>query len=134
MPVKSSIPLSWRLNRARYRMLATQCINCREIYFPPRSICPECRRKGQTEEIVLSGDGEIYSYTIIYIAPEGFDEHVPYILGIIKLKEGPLITGQIISPANAVSIGKKVKMVFRKISEDGDSGIINYGFKFDVIN
>ena len=134
MPVKSSIPLSWRLNRARYRMLATRCINCQELYFPPRSICPTCRRKGHTEETILSGEGEIYTYTIIYTAPEGFEEHTPYILGIIRLKEGPLTTGQIVSPASKVEIGKKVKMVFRKISEDGEAGIINYGFKFEVVD
>lgn len=29
-----------------------------------------------------------------------------------------------------IDIGKKVRMVFRKISEDGDAGIINYGYKF----
>ena len=134
MPVKSSIPLSWRLNRARYRMLATRCGNCETLYFPPRSICPKCRRKSRIEEKILSGEGEIYSYTIIYIAPEGFEDHTPYVLGIIKLKEGPLATGQIVSPADEVSIGKKVKMVFRKISEDGDAGVINYGFKFEVID
>jgi uncharacterized OB-fold protein len=132
MPVKSSVPLSWRLNRARYRMIATRCNSCQELFFPPRSICPKCRRKGKTDEVQLSGEGEIYSYTIIYTAPEGFEEHTPYILGIIKLKEGALATGQIVSPSNEVAIGKKVKMVFRKISEDGDAGIINYGFKFEV--
>lgn len=133
MPHKSSIPLSWRLNRARYRLIGSRCLNCNDIIFPPRSICPKCRRKGKTEDIQLSGEGEIYSYTIIYIAPGGFEDQTPYALGIIKLKEGVLATGQIVAPFEDIAIGKKVRMVFRKLSEDGDSGIINYGFKFALV-
>ncbi len=129
---KSSIPISWRQNRSRYRLIATKCLNCNTIYFPPRSMCPDCRRKSKIEEMPLSGEGEVYTYTIIYTAPVGFEEHVPYMIAIIKAKEGVLLTGQIVSSFDKITIGSKVEMVFRKISEDGDAGIINYGFKFTL--
>lgn len=127
---KSSIPISWRQNRSRYRLIGTKCLTCKTLYFPPRSMCPDCRRKSKIEEVPLSGEGEIFTYTIIYTAPVGFEEQLPYAIAIIKTKEGVLLTGQIVPPFDKLSIGKKVEMVFRKISEDGDSGIINYGFKF----
>ena len=130
MPYKSSIPLSWRLKRALYRLVGTECRTCSTVYFPPRSVCPKCRRKGDIAEKQLSGNGEIYSYTIIHTAPAGFEHATPYAIAIVKTDENVLVTGQVVAPFNDIGIGKRVEMVFRKISEDGNSGIINYGFKF----
>jgi len=132
MPNKSSIPLSWRLNKSIYRLVGNKCKRCGTFFFPSRDICPKCRRKGDIEEVVFSGEGEIYSYTMINVAPKGFEQQTPYLIGIIKLKEGPLITGQIVRPNNNIEIGKKVYTVFRKLTEDSKSGIIKYGFKFKI--
>ena len=55
----------------------------------------------------------------------------PYVLALIKLDEGPTITGQIVDADHeALEIGKRVRNVFRKVREDGKSGIIQYGYKF----
>ena len=56
----------------------------------------------------------------------------PYILAIIKLLEGPHITSQIIDSQN-VNIGDSVESVFRKLSVDGNDGVIKYGYKFKLI-
>lgn len=79
--------------------------------------------------ITLSGEGEIVTYTKVHVAPEGFQKNVPYHLGIIKLKEGPHLLAEI---KGSVAIGKKVKMIFRKLSEEG--GLKQYGYKFEVVN
>ena len=58
---------------------------------------------------------------------------VPYVLALIKLVEGPVITAQIVDCApEDVDIGTKVHTVFRKIRQDGESGIIEYGYKFVI--
>ena len=45
--------------------------------------------------------------------------------------EGPVLTGQIVDAENdSIEMGKRVRSVFRKICEDGKSGIIQYGYKF----
>ncbi|HDJ27195.1 MAG TPA: transcriptional regulator, partial [Aciduliprofundum sp.] len=55
----------------------------------------------------------------------------PYILAIIELEEGPRVTGQIVdAEPNEVYIGMPVRMVFRRIRQEGASGIIHYGYKF----
>ena len=46
-------------------------------------------------QTVLSGYGEVYSYTVVTDAPEGFDEFAPYVLAIVKLDEGPMLTAQL---------------------------------------
>jgi len=131
---KSSVPLLWRLRKSRYNLIGTKCLNCGNVYFPPKTFCPNCRRNSKIEEFVFSGNGEIVSYTIIKVPPEGFERQVPYVVGIIKLDEGVNVSGQIIGDLNKIEIGKRVKAVFRKMFEDGPDGLIHYGLKFELID
>jgi len=95
----------------------------------------ENRLSRSEEVLVFSGKGEVYSYTIVQVAPENFEFLVPYALALIKLDEGNLITATLTDvDVNEVYIGMKVEMVTRKLSEDGDSGLITYGYKFRPIN
>ena len=129
----SSVPLFWRLRESKYRMMGTKCETCSTTFFPPRHLCPKCRSHGKIEKFCFSGCGEIISYTIIRSAPSGFENQTPYAVGIIKLKEGPNITGQIVGEIENVDIGKNVCSVFRKMYEDGEEGLNHYGFKFKIV-
>jgi len=129
---RSSVPLLWRLKESKYRIMGTKCTTCGQPYFPPRHLCPKCRRDGKIEQFQFSGNGEIVSYTTIRTAPSGFEKLAPYVVAIVKLDEGPRIAGQIVGDMDKVSIGGKVSPVFRRMYEDGDSGLIHYGFKFQV--
>ncbi|EQB69268.1 MAG: Zn-ribbon domain-containing OB-fold protein [Candidatus Thermoplasmatota archaeon] len=123
----------WRESPNRYRLLGKKCGNCGRIYFPSRDICPVCHRDsiGKMVDHELSGDGEIFSFTIVHEAPPAFSRQKPYVLALIKLDEGPMVTGQLVDVGNAeIKEGKRVRKVFRKIAEDGKSGIIYYGYKF----
>lgn len=136
----------WREQKNRYNLLATKCGNCGKIFFPPEEICSDCHRKsiGKMVGIRLCGDGKIISYTIIHEGPDAFKDQIPYVLAIIELEEGPRVTGQIVDipiegsklsgdqGGQPLEIGSRVTSVFRKISEDGKSGIIHYGYKFKL--
>ena len=77
------------------------------------------------------GKARIVPYTIVHEVPTPFTRQKPYILAIIKLDEGPSLTGQVVdSDPEEVDMGKRVHSVFRKVAEDGKSGIIQYGYKF----
>ena len=79
----------------------------------------------------FSGKGEVYSYSTVYDAPEGYEGQAPYTVALVKLEEGPLITAQLADVENGhVSIGQAVEMVTRKLRSDGDKGMIVYGYKF----
>lgn len=79
----------------------------------------------------LSGRGEVYSYTVMYNVPQGFEEQKPYVVALVKLAEGPLVTAQLTDvDQSAVMIGMAVEMVTRKLREDGPEGQIIYGYKF----
>lgn len=130
---KSSVPLYWRLQEAKYRLVGSRCKNCGSLYYPPKTLCPQCRSRGEIEDYEFSGKGKILSHTTIRTAPEGFEKEVPYPVAIIQLKEGPKVAGQVVDSRERVESGKKVKAVFRKVYEDGPSGVIHYGLKWKLV-
>lgn len=81
----------------------------------------------------MSGEGEVYSFTVVHDGLEQFKMQVPYVMALIKMKDGPLVTGQIVdcSPGE-VKIGTKVKATLRKVRSEGKEGIIQYGYKFTI--
>lgn len=131
--VQGSVPLNWRLQKPKYALIGTQCTACGQKFLPPRSFCPECRRKGKIESFRFSGKGTIETFTIIRVAPEGFEEHAPYAVAIIKTAEGPRISGQVVGEFSLLDFGKRVETVFRKMSEDGPEGLISYAAKWRVV-
>ena len=123
----------WREGNHRYRMIGLQCGNCGKKYFPPRDICPTCHRESisKMKEIPINGKGEVVTFTVVHDTPPSFSRQRPYVLAIIKLDDGPTLTAQIVDlPPTDVHIGMRVRSAFRKVSEDGKSGIIHYGYKF----
>jgi uncharacterized OB-fold protein len=88
-------------------------------------------RSGEAKPaFTFGGKGTVYSYTTILDAPEGFESQAPYVVALIKLDEGPLVTAQLTDLEGPPEIGMKVEMVTRKLRTDGDAGIIIYGYKF----
>ena len=125
---------AWRHIPQRYNLIGSKCVQCGKVFFPSRIICPECRRKGQLEDdIKLSGNGKIHTYSVINTPTDEFKEIAPYVVAIVELEEGAKVTTQIVDcdPAE-VQIGDEVEMVFRRIREQGDDGVISYGFKFKL--
>lgn len=128
-----SVPRYWREIPERTRFEGARCTACGNILFPPRMKCPKCGSEA-LEKYKLPQKGKLMTYTIVRSPPKGFEKMTPYVLGMVKLDDGTIVTVQItdVQP-NQVSIGMQVEGVFRKISEDGESGIIEYALKFRPI-
>lgn len=84
----------------------------------------------QTEQFAFSGYGEVVSYTTVQEPPEGFEEQAPYVLALVRLDEGPMITAQITDYDGELATGDRVEMVTRKLTTEGKRGMIVYGYKF----
>ncbi len=85
------------------------------------------------ETVQMCGLGKVVSFTVVHDGAKHLTMQTPYIMAIIELKEGKnaRLTAQIVDcEAEEISIGSSVEMVFRKIQEDGKSGVIHYGYKF----
>lgn len=125
-----SIPKHWRLNNQRYALVGETCHSCGSKLFPPRDVCPECSKPAY-EPFQFSGKGQVYSYSTIYQAPMGYEAFVPYTVALVELEEGPLVTAQLTDvDHDEVEIGMRVEMVTRKLREEGEDGLIVYGYKF----
>lgn len=124
------LPRHWRLKQARYRLEGAQCEDCDHIFFPARSLCPECRSES-VSPYQFSGHGKVYSYSTVYQAPADYEEYVPYTVALVQLNEGPLVTAQLtdVDPED-VAMEMPVEMVTRTLRRYGEEGLIVYGYKF----
>jgi len=120
----------WRTTRQRLNLVGEVCPRCGAKLFPPRDVCPKCN--GPTSiPYRFSGKGVVYSFSTVYAAPQDFQEYAPYVVALVKLDEGPMITAQLTDMESAdVQIGMPVEMVTRKTYVEGEDGIIHYNYKF----
>ncbi|MFT5193339.1 MAG: putative OB-fold protein [Candidatus Promineifilaceae bacterium] len=113
-----NVSTHWRMKAQRYSMNHTGAITL-----------PDAQPEQETFD--FKGQGELFSYSVVYDAPAGFDQYAPYIVGLIKTEEGPLVTAQITDvDEEDISIGMPVEMVTRKLRTEGAEGVIVYGYKF----
>ncbi|MCU0476054.1 MAG: OB-fold domain-containing protein [Anaerolineae bacterium] len=84
----------------------------------------------QAQPVQLSPYGTLYSFTTVTEAPEGYDEQAPYIVGLVQLDDGVMVSAQITDVDGALAIGDRVEMVTRKLTTEGVRGMIVYGYKF----
>ena len=123
MPHRESVPNVWRMKANRYTVTGTAC-ECGALAMPPRALC-ECGH--EMKPFTFSGRGHIVSYTTIHVAPAGF--RTPYNVALVQLEEGPVISGIVVD--DDVAVGRAVRAVFRRLHAS-ESGVINYGFKFEL--
>jgi len=94
------------------RLMAARCNKCGNVLLPPRPICTECLST-DLKWVELEKRGKLLTYTVIHVAPTQFQSIVPYIVGIVKLKEGVKLPGMIrgIEPRE-VEVGMEVEVDF----------------------
>ena len=67
----------------------------------------------------VSGLGHVHSFTITHVATPGFEDKVPYPVGLIELDEKVRIIANLINvKPDAVTIGMRVKVAFEKLSDE----------------
>lgn len=100
------------------RLMGSRCAGCGLVSFPPRADCPECRC-GEFTFTEMSGKGTLMTYTTIAAAPAGFEDEVPFTLGVVDLQEsGRLLAGfgMTVDP-NEIAIDMPLQVVPRLIEE-----------------
>ncbi len=98
------------------KLFSQKCKKCEEVFFPPRGRCPVCSSK-DFNWVELSGKGELYSWTEIYMPP--LASNGSYILGIINLHEqiGRIIT-RIDAKPDKLKIGMKMVIDYVDVTDD----------------
>ena len=92
---------------AQGKLMVKRCAACGEHHHYPRALCPFCF-SDRTEWHEASGNGVIYSYSVMRRAPE------PYAIAYVTLAEGPTMMTNIVDcDFDRLAIGQKVKAVFK---------------------
>ena len=94
------------------KLLGLRCISCKRITCPPMPVCQWCGSRN-LERTELGGEGELITFTVIRVPPEGFEADVPYIPCLVRTKEGPCVVGRLEYDAERATqdlLGKQVKL------------------------
>ena len=98
---------------AEGKLMLKKCRDCGQHHHYPRGLCPHCF-SDKVEWVEAKGTGEIYTYSVTRRGPP-----TPYCIAYVTLDEGVrMMTNIVDCDLDAVKIGQKVKVVFRK-SEGG---------------
>ncbi len=101
------------------RLMGSRCAACEQLSFPPRADCPACRH-GEFEYAEMTGQGTVVTFTRIEAAPAGFEDEVPFTVGVIDLAE----TGRLLAwfgetiPEAEIAVGMEVQVVPRMFEEE----------------
>jgi hypothetical protein len=119
----------WRERRQRYLNEVARCKGCGKMHYPPRLVCDGCRGR-EFETAKMAETGKVLTYSVIRVAPPAFAQEVPYIVAVLEMDDGTRLEAQVadIAPAE-MKMGMKIRLEFRKISQQGASGIISYAHK-----
>lgn len=122
-------PKYWREMPQRYRMEAGKCKKCGKVFFPPRLVCDACKAE-EFEMVVLPREGKIVSFTEVHTPASNFSDEAPFAVGVIDLGDDVKILAQVVDcDPGEVAIGAPVRLEFRLLQKDGDSGVLCYGYK-----
>jgi hypothetical protein len=115
------------------QLIGSKCTNCGELFFPKKDkgLCIHCQQI-TLEEVKLSRQGKIASFTIVLQPPSGGFYHgpVPYAYGYVDLPEGVRIETRFTGDFNALEIGGDVELVIEKLYEDAEGNeFVTYKFK-----
>lgn len=79
---------------------------------------------------MLGREGVIVSWTVVRVPPGGFSNLAPYPVVIVELVGGGRIMAQLVDWTDEdLIVGRRVKVVVRRICEPTSEGVIPYGVK-----
>lgn len=135
-PMIESSLKDWREQGGLTRLEGSKCLNCKNLFFPRRAVCPICHKQ-ELIPFQFSGKGKIINIetnSLPQIAIFGYREITPRFLAIIRLDEGVDILGEVIECCKANSLlNQPVHMVLRKQSRSSNTSW-KYGYKFKLDN
>ena len=94
------------------KLMAARCNKCEELLLPPRPMCTTCLST-DLKWVEIGKRGELLTYTVIHVAPTQFQSMVPYVVGVVKLKDGLKLPGMIrgIEPEE-IEVGMELEVDF----------------------
>jgi uncharacterized protein len=116
---------------AEGKLMGSRCQTCGHLLLPPRPLCPNCYSTNMRWE-QFTGKGSLIGFTTIYVGlsamiEEGYNREHPYCLGVVRLSEGPTISGRILDVECArpedLQVGMPVYAIFIEHENNGSKHV-----------
>ena len=105
----------------RHEFLVPKCNNCGDYNWAPSIACRTCFSRDLAWTKV-SGDGTVFSYTIVRRGPGVWQEEVPYVVAMVELVEQPrpiILMGNLVDyDESTLAIGMPVRITYEDIPEE----------------
>lgn len=117
------------------KLLGLKCQGCGSYTTPPNGVCTSCG-SSRLEVKTLSNKGKIKTFTVIRVAPIGFDP--PYIVSMVALEDGPWVVGNVVgidpNKANIELLEKEVSVGYRLLPyNEAEGGIEGFVLTFTIL-
>ena len=118
------------------KLMGSKCKKCGAVDVPPRKLCIKCNST-DVDWIEMSGNGKIAAFSCIsvgttFMVEKGYSMKKPYCFSVIKLDEGPMVSGQLLgvdeSKPDTIKIETPVKIKFIETDLKGETRV-DLGFE-----
>lgn len=75
----------------------------------PSIACTSCG-SSDTSEIQFSGNGKIYTYTVVHVGFGHLSKRAPYVLAVVELEEGIKTMGLLEGEVDGISVTESVQI------------------------
>jgi uncharacterized OB-fold protein len=114
-PTPTSRPF-WEAAK-RHELMLQQCGGCNAFIYYPRDRCPHCL-SDQLQWQRVSGNGKVYSYTVVRRASTRSFADNPYVLAIVELDEGVRMTTNVDAAPESIKVGMPVAVYFDDVTAE----------------
>lgn len=111
-----------RFDRDAGVLVGTRCADCGGVAWPGRAVCHRCGSPSVVEQ-AFGGAGRLESYTEVMVPRPGLEN--PYVLGQIRLQDGPVVFGRVVGLVEPVDLPCTV----RTRIGPGPDGAVSYWFE-----
>lgn len=101
------------LERARFgKLLGRKCLGCGKVSFLDTLRCDACHKQEFTA-FESKGDGEVVSFTVIFVPSESFAAQGPYAFAVVRMSEGASAMGWIpsVKDPRQLRVGDRVRVI-----------------------
>jgi hydroxymethylglutaryl-CoA synthase len=126
-PLSPEAPPSFRYEAWKYAFNGSKCDDCGTVHLPPQEVCASCKAVRRMSPLRMADvPATIATYTIDRLA---FSLNPPSVFAVIDFEGGGRFRCEMtdVDP-DAVAIGDKVEMTFRRIFQ-ASNGVVNYFWK-----
>jgi hypothetical protein len=118
VPIPTSITRRYWENVNSEALRIPKCRDCGALHFYPHALCPNCMSPN-LDDVPVSGNGTVYSYTVIRSPQPAFKGMEPYVVANIELDEGVRMMANVLTDdVESVGIGTRVRLVYQQVADD----------------